>query len=355
MDGHTRLGRALRALVLVACVLAVGYLAGRGASSIASKVGMLLGEPPLAQMSGSAAASLSGDEAYTTWDVTANPNYYRVAGSAVVGEVPAPGTVVYGSLDRLGRATGVVANVSYESMQTGRTRERQDASDIHPSGWGSNAEVDIALPDGSIYHGLLFNRSHLLAKSLGGAEDVRNLITGTRTQNVGANLGGSEGGMAYGEGLARAWLDAHPQGTLYYAATPIYHANELLARSVLVDLRSSDGSLDQRIEVYNAALGFELDYASGSFAVTASAADLVRQMGAAHGSEPSSGISASGVTLTGSSQGERGERMVIVTGSGRAYHHDETCRGLAQARSMRWVSVEEAQQMGRHPCGICGG
>lgn len=301
---------------------------------------------------------------HTPWSEADSPNYYRVLGAASVGEIPEPGTISYGELDGRGRATGAVACVTYDSMMAGRSRVREGTTDIEPTGWGHNQEVDMAMPDGSVYHGLLFNRSHLVAKSLGGEEVAANLITGTRTQNVGANVNGSEGGMAYAEALARDWLEAHPEGTVYFAATPVYEGTELLARSVIVDVRTSDRSVDQRVEVYNAARGFEIDYATGEFSVTEDAREAAEEirsslglaaLGAAGAVDEERDVAAAPVLPIGSSASEGGERKVIITGSGRAYHHDETCRGLSQARSMRWVTVSEAEAMGRRPCKICGG
>ena len=209
------------------------------------------------------AASTQAGTTYTAWDPVVSPNYYRVVGPAVVSEELAPGDVLYGDLDLLGRATGTRAQVTNAMMTNGIARERKDTSSISPSGWGENSKVEIALPNGGTYHGYFWNRSHLLAKSLGGDEVIQNLITGTRMQNVGANDGG--GGMAWCETTCRDWLEAHPDGSVYYAATPVYEGSELVARSVLVDMRSSDGSIDQRVEVYNAALGFSIDYATGAF------------------------------------------------------------------------------------------
>ncbi len=363
MDWRGHAGGLVRVLVLALSILFVGFLAGVGASVVASRVGAgdaveeaasQAGLPSNAAVQVGSASEAVAEEGFTAWDPIASPNYYRVVGSAVVSAVPAPGEVVNKDLDALGRATGAVSLVTYDSMQAGRQREREDASGISPSGWGHNAEVDMAMPDGNVYHGLFFNRSHLLAKSLGGTEEARNLITATRTQNVGANVNGSEGGMAYVEGLARTWLEMHPEGQVYYAATPVYHADELLARSVLVDVRSSDGELDQRIEVYNAALGFDIDYATGSFVATGDAVALAQEIASTQKDEASN-IESSTVVPTGSPTSDTGERMVIVTKSGKAYHHDESCRGLVNARSMEWVTVSEAEAMGRHPCGICGG
>ncbi|MBM6773993.1 DNA/RNA non-specific endonuclease [Olsenella profusa] len=249
--------RARSPLALV-FALAVTLTAGIGTGALPS-----LGSMPTPATSVPASASF--DEGVPgTWDAEAYPEYYRVLGPAVVSDEPAPGEARYEGLDDLGRTGAVTATVTYDMMEAGSDRERADISDIHPSGWGHNEEVDIPMPDGTSYHGYLFNRSHLLAKSLGGADAAENLVTGTRTQNVGDNHG-QDGGMAYAEGLAREWLRAHPDGTVYYRATPVYVGSELVPRSVVVDVRSSDGSLDQEVEVFNAATGFKIDYATGAF------------------------------------------------------------------------------------------
>ena len=188
---------------------------------------------------------------YTEWDDDEYPDYYRVVGTAVVDV----------ELGRTGRA---VANITPEMAEEGSEREREEMGWIHPSGWGHNEQVYIEMPDGNTYHGALFNRSHLIAKSLGGEEVPENMVTGTRTQNVGDNRG-QDGGMAYTEGISREWLRDNPDGTLYYSATPVYEGDELVPRSVIVDVRSSDGEIDLEVEVFNAALGFDIDYVTGEF------------------------------------------------------------------------------------------
>ena len=377
MKARAFIGRVAGKLLLVAAVLSFGYFAGVGASTLtlhsqqealpqaiegaAQEAG---GQDPTGQGATDDDTSYQPKQvSHSDWNEDESPNYYRELGPAQVGEQPAAGTVRYGKLDGLGRATGAVTLATYDSMQAGIDRERGDTSDIHPSGWGHNGEVDMAMPDGTIYHGMLFNRSHLIAKSLGGAERIENLICGTRTQNVGANLDGHEGGMAYAEGLARAWLAQHKKGTLYYAATPAYEGDELVARSIIVDLRSSDGSLDKRVEVYNAARGFAIDYMTGEFHATEDAQDAAREIAGRSGTRGAQDVEenqaqadADGeVEVTGSPEAENGERKVIITGSGKAYHHDQSCKGLENAHSMEWVTIGEAEAMGRHPCGICGG
>ena len=250
-----QLWQAILALALLCSMAACG-----GSATPAPQVG------GSSQATHSTPATSARGFSPTTWDARTAPEYYREVGTAQIDwDLPA-GSVEYAPLDALGRATGVRAHVTAQLANEGRARPRDDTAELKPSGWGHNAQVDIVLADGSTYHGELWNRSHLLAKSLGGAEVLENLVTGTRMQNVGSNRnGGASGGMGYCEGLARDWLDAHPNGTLRYSATPVYLGSELVCRSVVVDLRSSDGTLDKRVEVYNAAAGYEIDYESGAF------------------------------------------------------------------------------------------
>ena len=250
---------------------ALGAAKGRG--PIAALAALLVA---LATVFGTGALSLPGasspsvehlserQDTYTEWNVDDYPEYYRVVGTAVVDVDVEPGEIVYEGLDDLGRTGRVAACVTHEMAREGSEREREDMSWIHPSGWGHNEEVDIVMPDGDTYHGAIFNRSHLLAKSLGGEEVPENMVTGTRTQNVGDNHG-QDGGMAYPEGIARDWLWDHRDGTVYYSATPVYEGDELVPRSVIVDVRTSDGSIDREIEVFNAVGGFEIDYETGEF------------------------------------------------------------------------------------------
>jgi len=104
----------------------------------------------------------------------------------------------------------------------------------------------------------------LIADSLGGAATQHNLITGTRTQNVGSTRtdGQYNGGMAAAERIARDYLDSdHARDCpLYYAATANYHGNEFIPRSVTVDLCACDRTVDLRIDVSNTAFGWDINY-----------------------------------------------------------------------------------------------
>ena len=238
---------ALLVAVLVACAFSAWRIASRTLQGLAPGT-----------------ATSQADET-RDWSQAEAPNYYAVVGPANIGQTLDPGTVTYGPLDALGRATGVQACVDLPLMEEGLARERDSTADLLPSGWGTNDEVDIELPGGKTYHGYLWNRSHLLAKSLGGEEVIENLVCGTRMQNVGANVEGTEGGMAFTESLVREWLASNPNGNVQYVATPLYRGSELVCRNVVVDVLSSDASLDLEVLVFNAAKGYRIDYATGDF------------------------------------------------------------------------------------------
>ena len=173
-------------------------------------------------------------------------------------------SITTGELDRLGRATwgaGVLTKAASEAARSDGREEIPQSE--NPSGWVGNKNATIVQPDGETFEGPFWNRSHLVADSFGGHAIRENLIRGTRMQNAGSNDG--KGGMQYCETIARQWIYAHPEGTLYYAATPLYLGEESIPRAVLVDMRSSDGTVDKEVVVYNAAKGYTIDYAKGMF------------------------------------------------------------------------------------------
>ncbi len=193
---------------------------------------------------------------------TEYPNFYKINGNANVNVVLDEGEIVYSGFDSLGRTLSVSANLNHENFEFGK-RDREDISDIYPAGWTDNKEVKLVFLDGSTYKGYLYNRSHLLAHSLGGDDAAYNLVTATRTQNVGKN--DSNGGMQYAEIKAYNFLKENPDKSIYYIVTPVYNKDELIPRTVMIDMLSSDGSIDEQIEVFNVAPNFEINYMTGEF------------------------------------------------------------------------------------------
>lgn len=279
----------------------------------------------------------------SAWDATTAPEYYRIVGTSQIDWQLAPGETEYGELDALGRATFARACVTQEMVDEGMARPRGDLHDLEPSGWGNNDEVDILLATGEVYHGFLWNRSHLLAKSLGGSDDLRNLVTGTRTQNVGSNAAGEgSGGMAYCERLARNWIYARTGGWVYFSAVPVYVGNELVCRSVMVDILSSDGTLDMRIEVYNAARGIEIDYRTGAF----------RQVEKA----PEDTATATGIAVDPAAAADPAARDYVVNLNTEKFHLPD-CESVEQMADHNRQDVHTTRDdliaQGFEPCGGC--
>lgn len=200
----------------------------------------------------------------TQWSMDKYPDYYRVAGKAIIDSDVQPGNIEYTGLDSLGRTQRVNGNITYKMVEDSKGwREKFDSDADKISGWGHNEKVEIDLGNGKTYHGYMYNRSHLIADSLGGAAKRINLCTGSRMENVGKNDG--RGGMAYAETKARDYLNANHNGSLYYCAIPVYVGNELVPRSVYVEMKSDDGSIDESVEVFNTANGYTINYNDGTF------------------------------------------------------------------------------------------
>lgn len=199
-------------------------------------------------------------------------DYVKVLGTAQRDHEVADGAIEYCPLDDLGRASCAYGELTKSTREDAQKRGRQDI-DVDPSGWTKNTEVEIPALSGvegsKAYSGWMWNRSHLLADSLGGEPSQQNLVTGTRTQNVGSTQtdGEASGGMAYTERIARNYLGTEAAATcpLYYAATPNYQGSELIPRTVTVDIQTCDKSIDERVEVSNTANGYTIDYTTGAF------------------------------------------------------------------------------------------
>ena len=211
-------------------------------------------------------------------DTAFTADYYSVVGIAVLDYRPsADGVVEYCPLDQLGRAVCAYGNLTSSQRQAASDAGRQDVN-VDPSGWpqGADANTEVTIPalpgvEGSRdYKGWFWNRSHLVADSLGGDAIAENLVTGTRTQNVGSTQVGGQfsGGMAYTELLARDYLDRNDGDAcpLYYAATANYDGEQLIPSTVTVDVYSCDETINERVVVSNTANGFAIDYVTGAFA-----------------------------------------------------------------------------------------
>lgn len=244
-------------MIRVVAILAIATLALTGKIDLSQ----MAGTPPVPTVS-----AQTQEAALAPWDAQSAPDFVATTGPSQLSETAlalAPGETSYAT-DDLGRPTESAGNITYQMYKDGSDRERDDLP--NPVGWPKNAEVTISFPRGGTYHGWLWNRSHLLAKSLGGHDEKDNLVAGTRCQNVGRNEG--DGGMAYPETLARTWLSQNKGKTLLYSARPAYVGDEPIPRSVVVDMLSSDKTIDAQYIVYNVAPGFVIDYANSTWEKT---------------------------------------------------------------------------------------
>ena len=167
------------------------------------------------------------------------------------------------SRQRARTAKAVLTYSQYKASQGSRQGEPLD-----PTAWpDSNPEIGITFAlTGRTYHGYLWNRSHSIADSLLGKNSYtssNNFTTGTRSQNVGAD---QNGGMRAAEELVENYWEAHPntKNTVKYETTPLYHASEMIPRGSIVDIKSSDKSLNTEIVVINSAEGVKINYNTGA-------------------------------------------------------------------------------------------
>lgn len=204
----------------------------------------------------------------TEWTVQKAPNYYALLDSkdAHIDFEVERGQFVYTGWDKLGRTMRVYGCPTHQTWaDSAGWRAPMPASADRISTWGatSNQAVTLYNSDGSTYTMELWNRSHLIGDALGAATSELNLIKASRQQNVGQS--DNLGGMRYPEKLAEDYLKSHEDGYVYYSATPIYNGNELMARAVYVQVQSNDKSINQAILVYNAAYGYQFNYADGTY------------------------------------------------------------------------------------------
>ncbi len=159
-------------------------------------------------------------------------------------------TYLYSGLDNYGRAGRVLAVVGPNTLA--------DASDksisyIDPSGWKQNEYEGIS---GS-QKAALYNRSHLLARSLGGANDKYNLVTGTNYMN--------QTGMKEWEDKVLLYV-RNTGNHVLYRVTPIYKGDNRVCSGVQMEAYSIEdngaGVCFNRF-CYNVQPGIRINYLTG--------------------------------------------------------------------------------------------
>lgn len=154
----------------------------------------------------------------------------------------------FSDLDFEGRCGSAFARIGTDTLSNA---PRGDISQVHPSGWEQHRYNFVDQE-------MLYNRSHLIAHQLCGEDaNEKNLITGTRTMN--------SVGMTYYENIVANYVKQTGNHVLY-RVTPIFAANDLVARGVQMEAESiEDGGRAVRFNVfvYNVEPSVEIDYVTG--------------------------------------------------------------------------------------------
>lgn len=208
----------------------------------------------------------TGVQEETEWNIVDYPDYWKSLGKSDINFNQLPvneGEYKYSELDNLGRTGTAYTVVTLEKVEESAGWRQSWKGDVDPSGFkGNNKKAQIKLSNGKTYKGYFYNRSHLIADSLGGDPIKRNVVTGTRMQNVGNN--NKKGGMQYIEMKVLNYVKRTGKN-VYYKAEPVYKNNEIVPRYVIVNAKSEDGKIDEKVLVFNTAEGYTIDYKTGKF------------------------------------------------------------------------------------------
>ena len=190
-------------------------------------------------------------------------DYYLVMGSSQLDPETFNKTsnYAYSEKDELGRSGQARATITSKDVFKSLGHRDEFASDDKPSGYPEKNFTAKVQTTNGLYDGWFYNRSHLIADSLGGDAKSYNAITGTRMQNVGNRK--NTGGMQYIERKCVDYLKKHRSVKLYYQVTPYYKDDEIIPRTVEVQALTSDGAINEKVITYNKAKGYTIDYYTG--------------------------------------------------------------------------------------------
>lgn len=305
------------------------------------------------------------EEQYFVWDEKLAPNYYLVTGPANVSRPAEEDRVNYGKLDNLGRPTWASILITDETMEKEANEERQSIT-VNPKGWPIyNPKVELNHPDGTTYKGYLFNRSHMIADSLGGDAVYENLVTGTRPQNVGARS--NNGGMAYLESKIRNQFATRKGITVAYTVENFYKGSESIPRYSVVNAFANDGSIDERVIVFNVAPGIEFSYTNAKVKGYGPDVKDQRDIPVIKGAKKSRGILPAPkpkqkqnlvpkpAPIPAPREESNKDQTYVGNANSRVFH-SASCGSVGQMKEHNKVSLNskaDAIDQGFKPCGRC--
>ena len=166
-------------------------------------------------------------------------------------------TYLYDGLDTYGRASAVLAVVGPDTLEDAT---QEDISSIKPSGWENDNKVSnnkqYEYISGSQPYSL-YNRSHLLARSMGGENNEENLVTGTTYLN--------QTGMKPFEDKVREYVKNTGNHVLY-RVTPVFKGSNKICSGIQMEAYSVEDSgqgVSFNVFCYNVQPGIGINYATG--------------------------------------------------------------------------------------------
>ena len=157
----------------------------------------------------------------------------------------------YAPLDELDRGGTATARIGYAEIAEHRERDKRQLSNIKPTAWSSTMYPDIITSEA------LYNRCHLIAHSLGGLADQRNIVTGTRYLN--------EAMDKYENDIAD-YLRIHTDNHVLYRVTPVYDGDNLMVSGIQMEgysIEDNGKGICFNVFCYNVQPGVTLNYRNG--------------------------------------------------------------------------------------------
>lgn len=158
----------------------------------------------------------------------------------------------YNDLDAYGRCGTAISNIGLDTISSIPSRNNNAISNVYPTGWEKGNKT---------YEGILaaelYNRCHLVAHQLGGADTRWNLITGTRYLN--------ENMIEFEDKVAK-YINETGNHVLY-RVTPVYVGDNLVASGVQLEgysVEDNGKGICFNSYLYNVQPGVDIDYANGS-------------------------------------------------------------------------------------------
>lgn len=151
--------------------------------------------------------------------------------------------IVLGKIDIMGRATS--AHIQLKNSDEPKVK-RNSRINVDPVGW-HNYKLEV-VKGKKVW---VMNRGHLVGYQFSGLNDVKqNLVPETAWFNQGAydHMDDSNSqAMLYYENRLDKWLSQHPDDSLDYLVTPIYHGSELIPRQIKLEYvgYTPQGQLEQ--------------------------------------------------------------------------------------------------------------